>query len=255
MLSSRDGYNLREFPLIRQATIDLLDAAHRKHMIHALVEADITSARNKIREIRKNSGRYVSFTGYMIHSVASVVACHPLVHAYRNRSNKLILFDEVDVSTTMERKVDGMNEVVPGIIRAANMKSIQDISEEIRREKSGELKEADVYRGIRRYLTFPVFLRRLGFRLLDRSPFMMKQRAGTIMVTSVGMFGKGTGWGIPIASHTLNVTIGGIVPRPVLINGKLENRDHVCLTLSFDHDIVDGAPAARFIRDLKRQIE
>ncbi|MBW6536876.1 MAG: 2-oxo acid dehydrogenase subunit E2 [Mariniphaga sp.] len=34
-----------------------------------------------------------------------------------------------------------------------------------------------------------------------------------------------------------------------------ENREHICLTLSFDHDIVDGAPAARFIRHLKRQIE
>ena len=255
MPPASDGFTVRDFPAIRQATIDLLDAAHRKHMIHALVEADITEAREKIRDLRKSSGKYISFTGYMIHSVASAVERHPLVHAYRNRRNKLVLFDEVDVSTTIERKVDGHNEVIPRIIRAANRKSVAEISEEIRQEQSGDLDRSEVYRDIRRYLAVPVILRRAGFRILDRSPWMMKRRAGTIMVTSVGIYGEGAGWGIPVASHTLNVTLGGIVPRPVLKEGDLVSRKHVCLTVSFNHDIVDGAPAARFIRELKRQIE
>jgi len=235
--------------------VDLLDAAHRKHMIHALVEADVTETRQRIRDLRKASGEYVSFTGYMIHAVASAVERHPVVHAYRNRMNKLVLFKEVDVSTTIERKVQGRNEVVPRIIRAANRKSVAEISEEIRQEQSGELDRSEVYRGIRRYLAVPAIIRRTGFRILDRSPGMMKRRAGTVMVTSVGMYGEGAGWGIPVASHTLNVTVGGIVPRPVLKNGELVSRKHVCLTVSFNHDIVDGAPAARFIRELKRQIE
>ena len=83
----------------------------------------------------------------------------------------------------------------------------------------------------------------------------MKRKAGTVMVTSANMAGKGAGWGIPVATHTLNVTIGGIVDRLVMTDGKPENREHICLTISFDHDIVDGAPAARFIRHLKKQIE
>lgn len=83
----------------------------------------------------------------------------------------------------------------------------------------------------------------------------MKKRAGTVMVTSANMAGKGAGWGNSIATHTLNVTIGGIVDRLVLAEEKPENREHICITLSFDHDIVDGAPAARFIRHLKRKIE
>ena len=75
------------------------------------------------------------------------------------------------------------------------------------------------------------------------------------MVTSVMPVGSGDGWGIPIASHTLNVTIGGIIKRPKLVDGRLENREHLCLTVSFDHDIVDGAPAARFIREMTKLIE
>ena len=37
--------------------------------------------------------------------------------------------------------------------------------------------------------------------------------------------------------------------------GDLEAHEHLCLTLSFDHDIVDGAPAARFAQHLKELLE
>jgi hypothetical protein len=40
--------------------------------------------------------------------------------------------------------------------------------------------------------------------------------------------------------------VGSIAKRPVLIDGALEEREHLCLTLSFNHDIIDAAPAARF---------
>lgn len=76
-----------------------------------------------------------------------------------------------------------------------------------------------------------------------------------MLVTSVLTVGTGAGWGIPIASHTVNVTVGGIVKRPVESDGKIERREHVCLTLSFDHDIVDGTPAARFTKALVGLIE
>jgi pyruvate/2-oxoglutarate dehydrogenase complex dihydrolipoamide acyltransferase (E2) component len=83
----------------------------------------------------------------------------------------------------------------------------------------------------------------------------MKKNGGTVMLTNVGLFGNGGGWGIPIASHTLNITVGGIVNRPLLAPGGLEEREHLCLTVSFDHDIIDGAPAARFLQRFKEIIE
>ncbi|MEW5816796.1 MAG: 2-oxo acid dehydrogenase subunit E2 [Spirochaetota bacterium] len=66
------------------------------------------------------------------------------------------------------------------------------------------------------------------------------------------MFGRGAGWGIPLVYHALNITVGGFVYRPCLVDGRLENREHLCVTLTFDHDIIDGAPAARFIHRLKK---
>jgi len=248
-------YTTVPFPRIRKASVDLFRAASRKHMIHSMIEVDISGLRDRIRQKRKETGAYISLTGYLITHIARVVEKNPEVHAYRNRQNQLILFHDVDVSTTIERKTGGHSVVVPKIIRSANRKSVSEISKEIQDEKSAKTSETEIYRMMRLYLFIPVFIRRWFFRILDRSPLQMKKRAGTIMITSVNMIGSGAGWGIPVASHTFNVVIGGIVRRAVTTGDITADREHLCLTLSFDHDIVDGAPAARFTRQLIKQIQ
>lgn len=57
------------------------------------------------------------------------------------------------------------------------------------------------------------------------------------------------------SAHTLGVTIGGISEKPVVRNGRIEIRECLNLTAEFDHDVVDGAPAARFIEQFKTLIE
>jgi pyruvate/2-oxoglutarate dehydrogenase complex dihydrolipoamide acyltransferase (E2) component len=70
------------------------------------------------------------------------------------------------------------------------------------------------------------------------------------------MFGKSGGWGIGfLPTHTLGLTVGGIAQKPGVHEGQIEVREYLNLTLSFDHDIVDGAPAARFTRKLIELIE
>jgi pyruvate/2-oxoglutarate dehydrogenase complex dihydrolipoamide acyltransferase (E2) component len=65
------------------------------------------------------------------------------------------------------------------------------------------------------------------------------------------MFGAGGGWGIAFQLHTLSIVIGGITRRPVLFQGRLVEREFLQLTVSVDHDVVDGAPAARFVARLR----
>ena len=255
MFEPSDKYTKVPYPKIRKATIGLLKAAKRKNMIHSIIEVDISSARNNLRKIKKETNNYISFTGYIIYCVSKAVDKNKLMHAYRNKKKQLILFSDVDVSTTIERRIDSNSEVVAMIIRGANHKSMAEISEEIKNEKEKDVSEAEVFRSINLFLAIPPFIRQWVFRLLDKSPKLMKKKAGTIMVTSANMIGGGAGWGIPIATHTLNVTIGGIVDRIVELNNQFEKRQHLCLTFSFDHDIIDGAPAARFIRNIKKIIE
>ena len=76
------------------------------------------------------------------------------------------------------------------------------------------------------------------------------------MLTSVGMFGKGGGWGIGfLPTHNLGITVGGINEKPGVHQGQIAIREYLNLTISFDHDIIDGAPAARFARILNKTIE
>ncbi len=255
MIPPSTQHSLRPFPRLRRATIGVLNAAKRKNMIHCLVEFDVTEARRQLRQLRKDQKDYISFTGYLIHCVAKSVESNKIMHAYRNRRNQLVLFDDVDVSTTIERKIEGNSEVVPRIIRNANRKSIGEISRELKKEKEENVKEAEVFRSMNLFLALPPFIRQMVFRTLDKAPKLMKKKAGTIMLTSINMVGTGAGWGIPIATHTLNVAIGSIVDRVVEKENKFETRQHLCITFSFDHDIIDGAPAARFIKNLKRKVE
>jgi pyruvate/2-oxoglutarate dehydrogenase complex dihydrolipoamide acyltransferase (E2) component len=73
------------------------------------------------------------------------------------------------------------------------------------------------------------------------------QRFGVIGVTAVGMFGSGPMWLVPLTSSTLMVAVGSIAKRLMLVEGVVQERENLCLTISVDHDIIDGAPAARFI--------
>lgn len=69
------------------------------------------------------------------------------------------------------------------------------------------------------------------------------------------MFGKGSGWGIPLNDHTVDLTLGGIVEKPGIVDGQTAVREYLCLTLSLNHALIDGAPAARFAEQLKDLIE
>ncbi len=69
------------------------------------------------------------------------------------------------------------------------------------------------------------------------------------------MFGKGAGWGIPLPSHSLWITVGGIGEKPGVVGGQITLREYLSLTISFDHETIDGAPAARFTAMLKELIE
>jgi len=224
-------------------------------MIHAFAEADVTDIRSAIRDIRKSERKYLSLIGYIQFCAAKAVEKQKQIQAYRNFRSRLVIFDEVDISTTIERKMGGANEVLPAIIRSANRKSMFEISEEIKKAKEAEIDESEVFTSIKTYLAIPAFVRRFAFRLLDRSPKLMKKKAGTIMVTSGNAGSSGMLWGVPVASHTLNITIGGITKKLVKQQDSFEEREFLCLTVSVDHNIVDGAPAARFIRQFLRLIE
>ena len=49
--------------------------------------------------------------------------------------------------------------------------------------------------------------------------------------------------------------IGAIVRKPAAIDDRIEIRPRMAITLAFDHRLVDGAPAGRFLQRIKHLIE
>jgi len=65
---------------------------------------------------------------------------------------------------------------------------------------------------------------------------------------------SGAGWGIGAPTlHSLAVLVGGIARRPGPDGGSA--REVVSVTVSFDHDVVDGGPATRFARRFTELVE
>jgi hypothetical protein len=63
------------------------------------------------------------------------------------------------------------------------------------------------------------------------------------------------GWPLTTMPQTLYLVVGGIACKPAVVDGRIEPREILNLAVAFDHDVVDGAPAARFLRRLLELIE
>jgi pyruvate/2-oxoglutarate dehydrogenase complex dihydrolipoamide acyltransferase (E2) component len=249
------SFEVKPFPRARQDIVDSLAVGVGRHMVHALLELDVTRARALIRDEEAREGERLSFTAFLVATLARAIDEDRRLHACRDWRGRLVLFDEVDVVTLIESEIDRV--AVPHVIRAANRRTVRELHDEIRLIQQAPQRSEQRSGALARLSAFtPGLLRRLFLRLLRRSPRWLKRAAGTTLVTSVGMFGMGRGWVVGIVPlHTLCLTVAGISTQPAVVDGHVEPRELLALTASLDHDIVDGAPAARFARRFRELIE
>lgn len=78
---------------------------------------------------------------------------------------------------------------------------------------------------------------------------------GTVQVTAIGMFAAGGGFAIAPATLASLTVVGGLSRRPRVVHDQITVRDVLDLTVSLDHNVVDGGPATRFGADLRRRME
>jgi pyruvate/2-oxoglutarate dehydrogenase complex dihydrolipoamide acyltransferase (E2) component len=245
------------YPKIRRFLEAAIRSTHHKPMIHGWGEVDVTSARAFLQDQKAKTGESLSFTAFLIACLAKAVDENKAVQAFRKGSNHLILFADVDVLTYIERDVAGQKQIMPYIIRAANRKTVREIHHEIRAAQVQDVAKTEV--GLKAFQSLPAFLYRPLFWVFSwigrRNPQLWKKNFGTVTLSAVGMFGKGAGWGMPPTEPTLTIIAGGIGEKPGVVDGQIVIRDYLSLTISYDHNITDGAPATRFAERLKELIE
>ena len=254
-------YKIEEFPASRIGTFDIGAAGLKKHHIKALIELDVTDARKKINE--KKQTEKISFHSWLIKCISHAVEESDLIHGVRKGRKKAVVFQDVDISIIIEREVQGKKVPLPYVIRKSNEKSIEEIHQEIRAGQSQAISdEGDFVLGekkndflMRIYYRLPGFLRHLLWARMLKSPFVMKENMGTVMVTTVGTAGRVNGWVIPVSVHPLCFAVGSIIKKPGVVNDRIEVREYLFITALVDHDVIDGAPAVRALSKLTRLVE
>jgi pyruvate dehydrogenase E2 component (dihydrolipoamide acetyltransferase) len=78
---------------------------------------------------------------------------------------------------------------------------------------------------------------------------------GTFTITNLGMFDVDAFTPIINPPESAILGVGRIVNKPVGLEGQVALRDMMTLSLSFDHRLIDGAPAARFLQRVKQLVE
>jgi hypothetical protein len=119
MPKTSPSYRVVELPPARRETHNYLDLYWWKHSIYALLELDVTRARQAIAEHQAQTGETLSFTGYLAFCLARAVAEDKSVQAYPKGGRRhLVIFDDVDVFLLVERQVDGGTAAIPYLITA-----------------------------------------------------------------------------------------------------------------------------------------
>jgi pyruvate/2-oxoglutarate dehydrogenase complex dihydrolipoamide acyltransferase (E2) component len=244
------GVTVRPFPSRRRLVTAAVRAGRRIVPMHGLFDVDITTARALLAE----GDPPLSLTAFVIASLARAADAHPQVHAYRDWRGRLVQHRHVDVQTLIEVPTEQGPFGLVHIVRDADNRSVAEISAELRSVRTAPTTTA-------------------GGRLLDtvapaagrvpglyRAMYAAMSRSrrvhlatGTVQVSAVGMFADGGGFAIaPPTLASLVVVVGGVSRRPRAIGDRVEVRDVLDLTVTIDHNVVDGAPATRFGAELRR---
>jgi len=211
----------------KSIALKMLQSSQKTASATNAIEVDVTELRAIIDKIKKEKQLNISFTAYIIRIVATLLEKYPMFNAtLLEDEQEILIHGDINIGCAVDVP-DGL--LVP-VINNANMKSIKEITNEI----SGMAEKART--GI------------LSYENLQN---------GTFTISNLGMFE--IDFIMPIINYpeVAILGIGKAKTKPRYILNQLEPvpRELLWLTLSYDHRVIDGAPASHFLKDLKELIE
>jgi pyruvate/2-oxoglutarate dehydrogenase complex dihydrolipoamide acyltransferase (E2) component len=262
---NKQDFSIVENPRIRIPTIDAGRLRNNKTSMIGFLEVDVTDLRKKIKELRRQNISF-SFTSCIIKIIGDCVAANKHVQAALANDRKLVLFDDVDISISIERKLNETYFPFPLIIRSVDKKSVLEIDQEIRNAaEKGIEDEMDFFMPENRSLGkmllglfygIPSKIRVFVMETILRSPFRAKQVIGTIGFATVNITGRLSGWVFPDKNpYSLYIALGSINKKPLVVQNEVKVRDVLNMTVIFDHNIIDGTPARNFMNTLVSKME
>jgi pyruvate dehydrogenase E2 component (dihydrolipoamide acetyltransferase) len=203
---------------IRKTTAERLSfSARNAPHSHIIIEVDMTKAA-KLHETMQ-----LSYTDILVKAVSKALREHSNVNATLE-DEKIKVFEDINVGVAVDT---GKGLVVP-VIRNADKKSLSEVSLAVKelaeKAREGKLTKEDMI-------------------------------GGTFTITNLGMYGVDLFIPIINPPETAILAVGKVTEKPVVVNGQITIKPVMTLTLAYDHRIIDGAPAARFLQNVKQIIE
>ena len=187
-------------------------------------EFDATRAAEMRTQLAEMGDQYkVSFNDIVIKAVALALAEHPEVNAHW-LNDKIRQFNRIHVAMAVAVE-DGL---ITPVLFDADRLSLWEISEKARD---------------------------LAKRARERKLMPEEYTGATFTVSNLGMFGIDQFTAIINPPEAGILAIGGVEEKPVVVDGALEVRQRMRVTMSCDHRAIDGATGAKFLQTVKRYLE
>ena len=213
---------------IRRLTRDrMVESARATAPVTLTTEADASELHQMRRNLRADGGDIVpSYTDLLAKVVAAALAEHPALNASID-GDEILLHSAINLCLA----VDTERGLLAPVIRQADRLSLLELA-----AISADLVE----------------------RTRDGNIATEELQGGTFTITNLGMYDIDAFSPIINLPQCAILGLGRIVPRQVVLDAdaqRLAIRQMMSLSLSFDHRVVDGAPAARFLQRVKQYVE
>ena len=175
------------------------------------------------RERLKSSGVRASYNVLLARLVAQALAEFPYMNA-QLEGDSIISMGEINIGIA----VDSERGLLVPVLHAVNTKDVAVLQREFD-EISG--------------------------RALQGKNKLEELQGGTFTITNLGSLEIETFLPIINVPECAILGIGAIIKKPAVIDDQVVIRPRMILTLAFDHRLVDGAPAGRFLQRIKHLIE
>lgn len=199
-------------------------AAHVTHFDEADV-TELVRIRESLKGQAAEKGVKLTYLPFIVRAVVEALKLHPLLNAALNDEEEEII---VKKYYNIGIAVDVPDGLIVPVVKAVEQKSILDIAEEIQNLAEAAKK-----------------------RTLDLADL----KGGTFSITNVGMIGGEAATPIINYPEVAILATLKIKDRARVENGEVKVKRTLPLCLSFDHRVVDGAEAARFMNDLVGWLE
>lgn len=174
-------------------------------------------------ELKEQLNFSISYNEILVKIAAKALEEHPYMNATQEEDVIRLLSDiHIGVAVDTDRGL-----LVP-VVRNADKKSLDQLSRELREKVD---------------------------RAVSGKSTPDELAGGTFTITNLGMYDVDAFTPIINPPQIAILGIGRIVEEPVAYKGEVQLRHQMMLSLTFDHRLVDGAPAARFLQRIKKLIE